>query len=120
MKIKNFLMALVAFTFAIGASFASMLTDEDVYIYGQPDEFSAAQCIRTTGQCDNAGTNVCRVRILQDIDNTLGTSTTTSSTFKTYRGTTCASLLSDTGGELQDVIAPDTDDDHIYRLVQKP
>jgi hypothetical protein len=95
-----------------------MFADKDVYVYGQPDEFSPAQCIRTDGSCDNTGSNICQVQIRQTVNNTFGISSTTGM-FRTYLGTTCTIYLSDTGGEMQTVNASLTVDGSIWVLLPK-
>jgi len=115
MKTKNLIMAALAFTFAIGGAFASMFSDEDVYVKAKTSAAGSPKCIKTTGRCDDTGANLCQILVpVSHGTSPVAANTTASGTsFKTFRGTACTIAIHDTGGEVQNVTPEET----IYELL---
>jgi hypothetical protein len=63
MKTKNVVLALFAFTLAIGGAFASMFAPEAVWVRAKLTSTGAARCIQTTAECDHAGAFICTVTV---------------------------------------------------------
>jgi len=63
MKIKNVVMAAIAFTFAIGGAFASMFAPETIYVKARRTANGVVQCIQTNKQCEATGTSPCTISI---------------------------------------------------------
>jgi len=95
MKNKNVVLAAVAFLFAIGSAFASMVASTDVWVKAKLSSAPGAptQCINTRAKCESTGTIACTVRVQTQSGNELASSNGPKYTFS---NNTCSIVLFNT------------------------
>jgi hypothetical protein len=81
MKTKNLLLGLIAFVFAIGSAFASLLAPAEIWVKARRTCAGIISCVNTEVTCANAGAVRCKVQLpVQQGNNT---------TSKTYKNSSC-------------------------------
>jgi hypothetical protein len=93
MKTKNVFLASVAFVFAIGSAFASLLVSDPVYVLARRNQFDAPTCVQTNKSCTQTSTHtkICQVQITTDSGLQIAKS---DGTFKTFKAG-CSEVLYD-------------------------
>jgi len=117
MKTKNFSLAMIAFTFAVGGAFASMFVDVSVYVWAKPTILASPTCIFTPATCDNQfSTNICQLKIYVDNSSVSPQFVSSTGTLKTFEAG-CTKILYDHANRgLQTIDMRGS----IYEVVVKP
>jgi len=116
MKTKNLLLAIIAFTFAVGGAFASMLADVPVYVWAKETADEDPSCIETDARCDAVtSTSLCQLSINVDRPGA-NQSVTSTGTLKTFKAGCTEVLFDQLNRGVQNIDATG----EIYEVVVKP
>jgi len=89
MKTKNLIMAAAAFVFAIGGALAYTFSAQTVFVRARLTSGGTQQCVNTGVQCEETGTDICKVQITTHSGAQTATSSGPVYTFKSG----CATVL---------------------------
>lgn len=108
MKIKNLLLGIFAFVFAVGSAFAStLLVLVPTYVWGKTVENSSEHCIYVGNVCNGQPGNVCKIAV----PTTAGTIVPV----QVFRDSECKVLMTDSRTN----VLPTAPQDQITQIVLK-
>lgn len=100
MKTKNVFLAVIAFTFAVGSAFASMLVADPVYVWAKRTQLASPTCVQTNKTCTQTTDTgkICQIEISvtkPGVGTQIAFSSTSSANFRTFDESSCSVVLYD-------------------------
>jgi hypothetical protein len=105
MKTKSLVLAIVAFTFAIGAAVASTFAAQNIFVKVRYFSGGPQVCLDTQFQCNELTGGTCQVTIPLQTGSDVASNTGTKKTYKA----TCATVLHSSSSEIYSATIPQAD-----------